>query len=284
MLKSRCLASNDPSHYHLLRVLQSGGQSTVYEAANINSASFFALKIYHEASEHDRAFHNEVLVLSQAEHPGVPKFFGSFIYEGRQALALELLRGRSLSEILWYFRQKQRVFGVQASEMIAAELSTILAYLHTGLDGRSSPIVHGDISPDNIFITESGKLVLLDYGAVVCAPTQTSKRGAFGNGRYLAPELFLGSCKTPLSDMYAFGTLLFEILVARPFDDRRSEREFNCLKSILSDHEILFMTIRSCLAANPNFRPESIVVDGLIKCNPGFDARALFSDLFAQMT
>lgn len=147
-------------------------------------------------------FEREAVLLAGLHHPQIAKVIDYFIENDRQYMVLERISGANLRA---YIRDRGAVSEKQALKW-AAELVKIVSYLHK----QEPPIVHRDLTPENLILDMKGSLVLIDFGSAnefVGTVTGT----LVGKPSYIAPEQFSGHAK-PQSDLYSIGAILSFIL------------------------------------------------------------------------
>lgn len=136
-------------------------------------------------------------------------------------MAMELIDGRDLGQILAKCRERKIVLPVDFALFLAHELLRALAAAHTARSpsGRFLNVVHCDVSPSNVFISRLGEIKLGDFGiAKVWALDQSRRKGLWGKVHYASPELLRGETVLPLVDCWAAGVMLYELLtLCRPF-------------------------------------------------------------------
>ena len=195
-------------HYEIAGQLGSGGQGTAYLASCPGMT--VVLKEYimpvHRGDaifqQSMRKLQQEALILERIEHPNIVRIIDTFVEDHRGYLVLEYVEGTTLKQLV----QEQ---GAQSSEMvldIAVQICDILEHLHS----MDPPIIHRDLTPDNLILQPSGKLKLVDFNVahqLESAATAT----VVGKHAYLPPEQFRGK-PTTQSDIYAFGGTLFYLL------------------------------------------------------------------------
>lgn len=150
-------------------------------------------------------FEREAQILMKLDHPKIMKVLDHFVDSGRNYLLLEYHNGQDLKQFV-----KQN--GTPSEEQVckwALEISSILEYLH----GQDPPIIHRDLTPDNLVLSTDGSLVMIDFGAAnefVGKATGT----LVGKQSFIAPEQFRGKATTQ-SDLYALGCTLHFLLTGQ---------------------------------------------------------------------
>ncbi len=150
-------------------------------------------------------FEREARLLMKIDHPSIVKVLDCFVESGRQYLLIEYRSGQDLSQFI-----KQN--GAQTEQKVlhwALEIVEILDYLHT----QEPPIIHRDVTPDNLILNTDGSLVMIDFGAAnefLGNATGT----LVGKQSFIAPEQFRGKASVQ-SDLYALGCTLSFLLTAQ---------------------------------------------------------------------
>jgi len=196
----------------IIRQLASGGLSAIYLAQNKGSE----LVVLKEAvipnntdvqaqAQAERHLARESQLLSQLNHPNIAKVYDYFIEDGRHYIQLEYVNGADLRQ---YVKQN----GVPPVAQVlqwGLVIADIVEYLHN----QVPPIVHKDLTPDNLVLCHDGRIVLIDFGAsnqFISKATNT----IVGKQAYIPPEQLRG--KTVMqSDIYAFGGTLFYLLTGK---------------------------------------------------------------------
>ena len=202
-------------NYKLLEVIGTGGMSTVYLGRNIHTGSLAAVKVlkkaYTQDTEHiERFFTREIEITKYLHHKNIVSLLNYGRSGGTYYLIYEYVQGASLDKYL----SKHKKIHLKAIESIALQILSALSYAH-----RQS-IVHRDIKPQNILITDSGDVKITDFGiAKALSATTITTTGAFmGSPGYISPEQAEGERIDRRSDLYSFGVLLFEMLSGKlPF-------------------------------------------------------------------
>lgn len=196
----------------VVRQLAFGGLSAIY-LAHIQKTDLVVLKeaVVHAKADPDvkrqaeQHLEREAKILSGLRHPHIAQVLDHFVEEERHYLVLEYVSGQDLRQ---YIKQN----GAQdVSKVVqwAIEATSILAFLH----GNSPPIIHRDLTPDNLVVRNDGSLVLIDFGAAnqfVGNATGT----VVGKQAYISPEQLRGKT-VPESDLYSLGGTIYFLLTGR---------------------------------------------------------------------
>lgn len=137
-------------------------------------------------------------------HKQIARVYDHFVEQGRHYLLIEQIRGRTLRQIV--FEE-----GPQSEEKVLSysiQIAEILDYLHN----QELPIIHRDLTPDNLIVNEYGKLFLIDFGSAN-EFTGTATGTLVGKHAYMSPEQVRGKA-TPASDIYSFGQTICYCLSA----------------------------------------------------------------------
>jgi serine/threonine-protein kinase len=198
-----------PGGYQIVQKLGSGQTSHVYLAEH-SEFGRVALKLpreeLHERPVLRRMFENEVQITVKLSHPNIVAAFDGFPTGKRAFLALELCAGGTLDQLLL---EKGRLVLEQAYELVEG-VAAGLAHTH-----RRS-VLHRDVKPANVFLTEGGVAKLGDYGTGIFQAEDSKDR--VGTAFYMAPEVFEGKPATVRGDIYSLGVLAYEVLAGeRPF-------------------------------------------------------------------
>ena len=203
--------------YEVERRLHAGGQATTYVARKPDGSSC-VLKEYILASsdattadasgallESAREFETEVSLLSQLNHPGIVALYDFFCEQGRVYAVLEYVQGETLKAKV----AREGPLPEDEARRIGARVCEILEYLHSLVPA----MVHRDVTPENIMITEDGAVKLIDFSLAARADgTQTME--SCGKQSYTPPEQFRNEVD-PRSDIYALGATLHFMLTGR---------------------------------------------------------------------
>lgn len=212
----------------LLEVIGRGSFGEVYRGFDPRLEREVALKLLRPHRGDPDTLESAVLRegrhLARLRHPNVITVYGAERHEGRAGLWMELVKGRTLEEII----RTQGPLGALEAAVIGAELCQAVAAVH------GAGLVHRDIKAQNILREEGGRIVLMDLGLGGISEEQTRERGAAlaGTPLYMAPEILEGGPATVASDIYSLGVVLHHLVTggypveAGSLDDlRRAHRD-----------------------------------------------------------
>ena len=204
-------------HFQIRAHLAQGGMSDIYRAYDLLSGREVVLKIPNRASIGDPAqyerFQRELEVMRTLDHPAIQKGVDSGQFNATPYLVTELITGESMRE----FVQRSAPMTPDAAVRMIRKIADGLAHCH------DHEIIHRDIKPENILITPDGEPIILDFGLALTKGsyrvTYANLTGAAGTPDYMAPEQIEGQRGDRRTDVYALGTMLFELLSGHlPFE------------------------------------------------------------------
>src|SRR5437764_5116352 len=206
------------NRYFIVRKVGAGGFGSVYKARDIQSGDrLVAIKEVSLQGLHPQAmleatatFQREVSVLSQLDHPNLPRVYEHFQTPGHCYLVMDFIAGETLEQ----YQSKAPNRRLLLSEVldIGLQLCRVLDYLHS----QQPPIVFRDLKPANIMRTPTGQLYLIDFGiARSFKPGQAKDTVALGSLGYAAPEQYGKAQTTPRADIYSLGAVLHQLLTTR---------------------------------------------------------------------
>jgi len=225
--------------YTLLRKLATGGMAEIFLAIQRSVAGFEKLLVIKRIlpqMNNDRAFIemllHEARVAATLSHPNIVQIFDVGEVDGTFFIAMEHVHGEDLRSIVRQMK-KQGVleFPIEHALAIALGMCAGLAYAHekTELDGTPLGIVHRDISPQNVVVTFSGDVKIVDFGIAksdLKATKDPTKSGKLkGKVPYMSPEQARGETVDLRTDIFATGILLFELTTGKRLFKGASEYE-----------------------------------------------------------
>lgn len=177
------------NRYCILSEIGRGGEGTMYLARDMNLGTFWAIK------QLPLSMKKEAKLLRSLEHPSLPRMTDYIEQDEFCYLVMEYIKGKSLSEYL----KDDNSFSFEQILTITKTILQIFQYLHS----RKPSIYYGDLKPDNLMYTETGKIYLVDFGSALCSYGAVRK-DVKGTKGYAAPEQYRG-IMTASSDLYALG-------------------------------------------------------------------------------
>ena len=198
--------------YRLLRRIGSGGMADVWLAEDAHLQRRVALKVLHRRFAQDREFverfRREAEAAAGLQHPNIVAVFDRGDIEGTYYIAMQLLEGRSLKELV-----DAGLSPDQAAHLVRQVLEA------AGFAHRHG-VVHRDLKPQNAIVDPEGKVTVSDFGIARAGASEITQAGAvMGTPHYLSPEQAQGLDVTAVSDLYSVGVILYEALTGRvPFE------------------------------------------------------------------
>ena len=267
------------SHYQFLEKLGAGGMGDIYKAHDSRLNRFVAVKVLSSANAGDpdrrRRFIQEAQAASGLNHPNIITIYDIVNEPDGDFMVMEYVSGKTLVDLIpkGGLRAPQALkYGVQMADALSA--------------AHAAGIVHRDIKPGNVMVTDSGLVKVLDFGlakltdrggpsSVISDKTQTIAEAPLtvegsiiGTVSYMSPEQAQGKKVDTRSDIFSFGVVFYEMLTgARAFS---GDSALSTLSAILRDEhrpmvEIapdvppqLEMLITRCLKKNPDERWQSM--------------------------
>lgn len=265
------LAGRIPDRWGRLQIrgeLGRGAHGVVYAAHEPQLKKDMALKVVRlrDDSAVDAAL-KEAQLLAHVNHRNVVRVFWAEVVDGEVGLAMELVPGHTLSELL----RTRGPLDVLDAMRIGLDVCRGLNAVH------GAGLLHGDVKAGNVIRTADGRTVLLDFGvAQALHDGESSGSRVAGTPLYLAPELFRGEPRSCRTDIYSIGVLLYHLVTnAYPIDARDA--------ADVERHHAERRPIRSLRQRRPDLPKRFVaVVDRAMAANPG-DRFATVAELAAAL-
>ena len=206
------------AHYRIEDVIGSGTFATVYRARDLTLDRDVALKLFKGTDpEHSKAAHAEARAAASLNHPNVCTIFAVDDDSGASMIAMEYLQGRTLADL------------IAVGPVEPDWAGHILWQVASGMSAaHRRGLVHGDLKPANIMVTECGMAKVLDFGLArrerarfdldldaTVDEAELPSAGISGTPSYMAPEQAQGEPPTSASDVFALGVITYEMLTGR---------------------------------------------------------------------
>jgi eukaryotic-like serine/threonine-protein kinase len=201
------------NRYALGEMIGTGGMADVYIGDDTRLNRKVAIKVLRRDLARDPSFvarfKKEALAAGGLNHPGIVAVYDSGDENDSPYIVMELISGQTLRQVM----QQGLIPQSRALEIIEGILQA-LEYSH------KESIVHRDIKPGNIMITDSGDIKVMDFGIARATDdigaTMTNTWNVIGTAQYLSPEQATGELADGRSDLYSLGCLMYELLTGRP--------------------------------------------------------------------
>lgn len=189
-----------------------GGMATVYRGVDLRSRRPVALKTLRPEYQRDptsrQRFRREARAMAFVSHPNLVTIYDLYEEQDGSWVVMELVEGETLKDLV----QRDGPLPVEAVVLILQQLANALGHLH------ERNLVHLDIKPQNVMLSPSGEVKLIDFGLAQRPGDHTEMSGgmAFGTVAYLAPEQARGDSVGAETDVYSLGCVVYELLTGQP--------------------------------------------------------------------
>ena len=242
------------AHYTIISKIGAGGMGEVYRARDTRLDREVAIKILPKNYSNDpdrlKRFEQEARATSALNHPNILTIYDIGIHEGSPYIVAELLQGQELRE-----QMNQGLLSERKTIDYAEQIARGLAAAH------ARGITHRDLKPENLFITSDGHLKILDFGlaklrrqreeaGITDLPTEqmiTDPGTIMGTVVYMSPEQVRGQPADHLSDIFSFGSILYEMVGGRRAFQRDTTAE--TMTAILKEEPQELSSVNSRVSA-----------------------------------
>jgi serine/threonine protein kinase/tetratricopeptide (TPR) repeat protein len=273
-------------HYRVVEKIGEGGMGVVYRAVDTTLDREVAIKLmsveWSANPEHLQRFRREAKIVAALDHPNIIVIHAIDEIGEVPFIVMELVRGQTLRALM-------RPTGLPRRQLLdfAIPIADALAAAHAG------GVTHHDLKPENVMVTRDGRVKVLDFGiarrrggAAGGADEEDVSRGRLvGTPAYMSPEQLRGDQADARSDVFAFGTLLYELASGeRPFQGETLARLAQAFRKppaplvdgrgVPSAFEALVLR---CLAPEPSQRPKTLapVLDELLELRRDLEREAV---------
>ncbi len=228
--------------YTLLRKLKTSGMAEVWLARQHGTGGFVKdiviKRILPHLAEDEKLvtmFLDEARIAANLNHPNVVQIF-DLGQDGKDYfIAMEYIRGYDLEQIEEQIKKRQIPFPIEIGVQIISDTCLGLAYAHDFKlpDGTPLNVVHRDVSPQNILLSETGVVKLIDFGIAKARTSSTKTQVGHTKGKicYMSPEQMMAKPLDRRSDIFSLGVVMYEMLCGvKPFDGENLLACYQCLK------------------------------------------------------
>lgn len=228
--------------YDLIRQIAVGGMAELYLGRTLGLEGFEKLVVlkrilpqYRENERFVSMFLNEARLAATLQHPNIAQVYDIGQEQGEYFFAMEYVHGEDLGRVIDSAAEHGVGVPLDAALTLVAGLCAGLNYAHAkaGPDGRPLNIVHRDVSPSNVLVSYDGAVKLVDFGIARAGSAPSTRGGIKGKVSYMSPEQCRGGGLVDRrSDLYAVGTILYELTTGRlPF---AGDSEYGILNQIVN--------------------------------------------------
>ncbi len=203
-------------HYQIQAHMAQGGMSDVYRAFDLMNRREVVIKVPDQSMLGDPAqferFQRELEVMKTLDHPAILKGLGSGKFNRIPYLVTQFVEGQSLRTLI----DSSAPISPEHTVALIRKIADGLAYCH------QNEVIHRDLKPENILITNENQPVIMDFGLALTKGshrvTYSNLSATMGTPDYMAPEQIDGQRGDQRTDVYALGTIMFEMLAGKtPF-------------------------------------------------------------------
>lgn len=206
------------TNYRIERLIKRGGMASVYYGWDIQLERPVAIKVidarYRDKPGYAERFLREARAIATWHHENILQIYYADNEEGLYYYVMEYICGLDLSQLIAQYNSENELTPLIDVIRIGWACARALDYAH------QKGVIHRDVKPSNLLLSEEGRVVLGDFG-IAMDISQGTYGKVFGSPQYIAPEQARNSANAvPQSDLYSLGVILFEMLTGRPpFED-----------------------------------------------------------------
>lgn len=195
------------NRYKIIKEIGRGGMAIVYSARDTLLERVVALKMlrpeYSSDKEFKEKFRQEAKAVAKLSHPNIVSIYDIVVDEDKFYLVMEIVEGETLKDII----KRRAKLSIAESLEFAGQIAAALSIAH------GNQIVHCDIKPQNIILTDDMEVKITDFGIAkaVSTATTTMTETVIGSAHYFSPEQAKGGKIKAYSDIYSLGVVLYEM-------------------------------------------------------------------------
>src|SRR5438067_314415 len=215
--------------YFLLKKLAAGGMGEIFLAKQQGPAGFEKILVVKkvlphltENKEFVELFLSEARLAARMNHRNVVQLFELGEHQGSYFIAMEYVSGRTLRDLIDAAARKREKIPAEVCRTVAEQICDGASYAHnlTDVTGRSLNIIHRDLNPQNVLISYTGDVKIIDFGIAKSEMSTVKTEAGMIKGKfvYMSPEQSLAKKLDKRSDIFAIGITLYEMLTGtNPF-------------------------------------------------------------------
>lgn len=215
---------SDQVQYELLRIIGTGGMSTIYEAKQKGFDNFektvaikFILEKYSKIHEFQANFLGEAQLVADLIHTNIVQTYHLGQKDSQYYMVMEYVEGINLEDFLVHHLKLRKQIPVPIAVYLISQVCRGLSYAHQKRNKKGLPlnIVHRDINPRNIMLTYEGDVKITDFGIAKAHDLMYNKEGEMiaGKDEYLSPEQALKKVTDARADLFSCGIILSELIL-----------------------------------------------------------------------
>jgi predicted Ser/Thr protein kinase len=202
----------DPEHYLLQDLIGIGGTGTVFRAYDKFLNLEVAIKIINPGLLDDpdvlASFKDEARIAMLLSHKGIVRIYNFSTFNECYYIVMEVVHGQTLYDVI----VENGALSIETVCQILLACAEALEYAH------QNNVVHNDLKPENIFITEASEVKIIDFGTAVLKTMAKEAHDIVGTPEYMSPEQLRGGVPDPTNDIYALGIVTYLMLTGKfPF-------------------------------------------------------------------
>ncbi len=205
--------------YQIVELLGRGGMAEVYKAYQPSLDRYVAIKLMHSFLADDAdflgRFQREAKAVASLRHSNIVQVHDFDVADGIYYMVMEFIDGVTLKAKLQELASNNTMMPLDEATRITKDVASALAYAHR------RDMVHRDVKPANVMLDREGRIILTDFGIakILSGPQYTASGAMVGTPAYMSPEQGLGQPGDARSDIYALGTMLFQMATGQlPYD------------------------------------------------------------------
>ncbi len=218
MVPTDLLIGQQLANYRIEKLIGRGGMAKVYLGWDVRLHRSVAVKVIDDRFQGDQnyteRFLREARIMATWQHMNIPLVYNVGENEGLLYFAMEYIHGQTLSQLLRRHETDGKLLPQAEVLRIGWAVAKALDYAH------QKGVIHRDVTPSNVSLSEDGRIVLMDFGLALDV-IQGTRGEVFGTPHYIAPEQASNSARAVMqTDLYSLGVMLYKMLTGSvPFED-----------------------------------------------------------------